>query len=120
MTCHDIGYGPFNENQRAVKGAFLVSLGIDLENIPIELFEPCHFLDNGNLRLSNEYEARVNIWEIVGTTHSLYSNDSWLDVYIKEHKGQEHILRGNVTKEKYFRMLKNIKKNRIHVLNLLD
>lgn len=106
VQCESRVYGPFNENERAVRGAFLCALGIDLENLPPELFEPCKKYAAKPGALSAEYEGRVHIKEIVGTRHSVYGGQTWLYAFMQEHKTMLHLLNGSVTRGKYFRMLK--------------
>lgn len=106
VDCPKRVYGPLDENEKAVRGFFLRSIGIDLENIPESLFENCVFLDTKNLDLTAEYEAKVHVQDIVGTKHTCYGGGSWLDAFLEEHRAVAHILQGHVTKGKYFRMLK--------------
>lgn len=106
IQCSNRHYGELDENEKNVRGAFLYSIGIDLENLPEELFEPCEMYSTKEKRFSSEREEKVCIWDIVGTTHSCYGGRTWMDAFIEEHKTLFHIIQGHVTRGKYFRMMK--------------
>ena len=108
ITCpeREGNYGAYDENEKTARGWFLHTIGIDLENIPEELFEPCELISIDGMRLSDPYETKVDIRDIVGTKHELYGGKTWIDAFVQEHKTLNHIKAGNVTRGKYFRMLK--------------
>lgn len=123
ITCPDRTYGPFNENEKAVRGFFLHSIGVDLENIPDELFEPCLLLNHKPKNVTAEYEAKIHISNIVGTTHSCYGGKTWVDALLQQHKALHHITQGHVTKNKYFHMLKQHVSNphsSVHLIKTKD
>ncbi|MCH5170778.1 MAG: hypothetical protein J1F24_05770 [Oscillospiraceae bacterium] len=106
IQCPNRCYGELNENEKNVRGAFLYSIGIDLENLPEELFESCEMYSKEGKCFSCEREEKVYIWDIAGTTHSCYSGKTWMDAFLEEHKTLSHIIQGHVTRGKYFRMMK--------------
>lgn len=106
VLCSNRCYGELDENEKCVRGAFLHSIGIDLENLPEELFEPCEAYKSEDKIYSNEYEEKVFIWDIAGTAHSCYGGKTWMDAFLEEHKTLFHIVQGHVTRGKYFHMLK--------------
>ena len=99
-------YGPYDDNEMVVRGWFLNSIGINLDVLPDELFEPCELISSEDLKLSNPYEARVDIRDIAGTKHTVYGGRTWIYAFIQQHKTLYHIKAGNVTRGKYFKMLK--------------
>ena len=108
ITCpeREKAHGVYDENEKTARGWFLHTIGIDLENIPEELFEPCEWLDIDGMRLSKPYEARVDIRDVFGTKRNDYAGKTWIDAFCREHKVLLHIRAGHVTRGKYFNMLK--------------
>lgn len=106
LSPSDECYGPYTENQKVVRGFLLHSLGVDLEDIPDIFFEPCVFY-NGDGKVFSEYQRKkVHVKDIVGTSHSVYAGNSWIDAFMKSHKAYDHIMQSHVTKGKYFFLLK--------------
>jgi len=102
-------YVPFDENQRAIRGFWLTTQGIDLENLPAIFNEPFKYIKNveRNGTQTNEYEERkVYLNDIVGTSYDIYGDIDIIECYIKIKRACYYIKDGRVTKNKYFRMLK--------------
>lgn len=111
MKWSDLSYGdefylPYTENQRAVRGYFLHTLGVDLENIPQEFFEPCLLYDNKNKRFSEYQSQKIFIGDILGSSYSDYAGDTWIMAFLKIKRAAAYITAGRVTPNKYFWMLK--------------
>lgn len=106
IDCPGRVYGQLDENEKAARGYFLNSIGIDLEDIPEELFEPCVLYSSVGKQYSKEYEAKVHIRDIVGTKHTVYGGKNWICAFLEEHKVKDHIMCGHTTRGKYFRQLK--------------
>lgn len=99
-------YIPYSENQQVVRGYFLRTLGIDLENIPEDLFKPC-LLYNPNGKKFSEYKSqKVFVWEVLGSSYADYAGDSWLMAFLKIKRAPAYTQNGDVTPNKYFWMLK--------------
>jgi len=99
-------YNPFDENQRAIRGFWLTTQGIDLENLPIifnEQFKfyekPCH--DNYYLE-----DRKVYLNDIVGTSYKDYGNMKIIESYMKIKRADIYIAEGVVTKKNYDNMLR--------------
>ena len=99
-------YIPYTENQRAVRGFLLRTLGIDLENIPRDFFEPCLFYDKENKHFGEYRNKKVHVRDIIGTSYADYAGDTWIIAFLKIKRAHDYIVNGNVTRGKYFRMLK--------------
>lgn len=113
VTCPDRNYGEYNDKEMIVRGWFLDSIGVDLDCIPDELFEPCELLNIDGISLSKPYEDKVDIRDVAGTKHEIYGGKTWIDAFCREHKVAHHVTVGHVTRGKYFYMLKkHIKEQR--------
>ena len=89
-------YIPYSENQRVVRGYFLRTLGIDLENIPEDLFKPC-LLYNPNGKKFSEYKSqKVFVWEVLGSSYADYAGDSWLMAFLKIKRAPAYIQNGEL------------------------
>lgn len=106
IDCGSWVHLPYDENQRAIKGYFLTTLGVDLENIPLQFFETCAFYNNNNKNFSEYTEQIVRIKDIVGSSYEMYSNIPWLNTFQKLKRADYYIQKGCVTPRKYFRQLK--------------
>lgn len=97
-------YIPFDENQRAIRGFWLTTQGIDLENLPIifkEYFKYFERLD------SIDYEnKKVYLNDIIGTSYRDYGDTEIIKAYMKIKRAKNYITDGMVTKLKYSRMLR--------------
>ncbi len=99
-------YIPYDENQRAVRGYLLTTLGINLEKIPTILHEPFHYYEFNRPSKERLYAQKVLLSDIVGTTHQDYGGMTIIEAYMRLKRAYYHIKDGYVTRNKYFRMLK--------------
>lgn len=111
MKWSELSYGndfyiPYTENQRAVRGYFLHTLGIDLENIPEEYFEPCTLYNSEGHTFSQYSEQKVFVQNVLGSSYSGYAGDTWIMAFLKIKRAPKYIEMGEVTPSKYFWMLK--------------
>lgn len=106
LSCENRVYGQYTENEMIARGWFLYSLGIDLDSIPDELFDSCEHFSTDGVTLSNPYEDKIHIRDVVGTTRQDYSGGTWLDAFLQEHKVLSHLQAAHVSRGKYFHMLK--------------
>ena len=96
-----------DESRQAVLGCFLVSLGIDLEHLPFNFFEPYGYYPSSINDQSDYTIEKVFVRDIVGTSRQDYAEDDQvLFSFMKLKRIKEYILNGSVTRNKYFRMLK--------------
>lgn len=65
-------YIPYDENQKAIRGYLLTTLGINLEIIPTILHEPFHYYEFNRSCKDTLYPQRVSLSDIIGTTHQDY------------------------------------------------
>lgn len=95
---------PFDENQRAIRGFWLIKQGIDLENLPIIFNEQFRRFE----RLKcNEYEERkVYLKDIIGTSHPDYGDMEIIKSYMRIKRARNYIIDDLVTKTKYNKMLR--------------
>ena len=100
-----------DESRQAVLGAFLVSLGIDLERLPNNLFEPYGYFqtsqkDYNSINRSAPFE-KIYLQDIVGTSYEMYAEDNQvLYSFMKLKRITDRILCGKLTPNKYFHMMK--------------
>ena len=97
-------YIPYDENQRAVRGFLLTTLGVDLEHLPRILFQP--YLLFNRTEFSEEYAQKVYVSDIIGTSYSDYGGISIIESFIRIKRACHYIQDGCVTRGKYFHMLK--------------
>ena len=101
-------YIPFDENQRAIRGFWLTTLGIDLENLPDIFTQPFLYFEhhiNSNKPHSIE---KVYLTSIVGTSHKDYGGMEIIKSYTRIKRARHYITRGCATQGKYFHNLKKI------------
>ena len=97
-------YIPYDENQRAVRGFFLRSLKLDLNNIPFIFWEP--FTKFERVPYSYSSEQKIYVRDIIGTVHGDYGGLPLIQAYMRLKRGDKWILLGEVTRGKYFYNLK--------------
>lgn len=105
LTYNDF-YNPWNENEKAVRGYWLIKQGIDLENLPTIFNDKFIYFEK--LQCDNyEFEERkVYLNDIIGTSHRDYGNMEIIKAYMKIKRAKEYIMNDSVTKIKYNKMLK--------------
>ncbi len=103
---YDDFYIPYDEKQKAVRGYFLASLGVDLNHIPEEFFERCQYLELGELQFEEYHRQKIFVCDIVGSCSKDYAGDAWITAFLKIKRGSEYILRGIATSGKIFYILK--------------
>lgn len=98
-----------DESRQAVLGYFLVSLGIDLEKLPHNLFEPYSYFPP-SVKKTKEYTLKkVYVRDIVGTSRQEYAEDNQVLLsFMKLKRIKDYILNGQVTKNKYLWMMKHM------------
>ena len=99
-------YIPFDENQKAVRGALLVQLGVNLEHLDEKLFEPCEYYEKDGKRFSPQRIEKVFVADIAGTCYKDYACETWIHTFARIKRADKYILNGAVTRGKYFKMLK--------------
>lgn len=102
-------YAHSDESRQAVLGYFLVSLGIDLEKLPHNLFEPYSYFPP-SVKKTKEYTLKkVYVRDIVGTSRKEYAEDNQVLLsFMKLKRIKDYILNGQVTKNKYLWMMKHM------------
>ncbi len=100
-------YAHSDENRQAVLGCFLVSLDIDLERLPRNLFEPYEYYLASNKHTTDYSVEKVCVQDIVGTSRQEYAEDNQvLFSFMKLKRIKDYIMNGSVTRNKYLWMLK--------------
>lgn len=100
-------YIPFDENQRAIRGFLLTQLDVDLNCIPHIFNEPFQYIE-GTAFNNTQYEQRkVYLSDIIGTSYKDYGGSSIIQAYLRIKRASGYIKAGMVTRNKYFRMLKD-------------
>lgn len=100
-------YAHSDENRQAVLGCFLVSLGIDLEKLPRNLFEPYEYYPSAIKHTTDYSVEKVCVQDIVGTSRQEYAEDNQvLFSFMKLKRIKDYIMNGSVTRNKYLWMLK--------------
>ena len=101
-------YATSNESSQAVLGYCLVAMGIDLEKLPNNLFEPFDFYPSKELGVKNRTKLqKVNLNDIVGTSYKEYAEDNrLLYSFMRLKRITKYIQNNSVTRNKYFRNLK--------------
>ena len=102
-------YAHSDESRQAVLGYFLVSLGIDLEKLPHNLFVPYSYFPP-SVKKTKEYTLKkVYVRDIVGTSRQEYAEDNQVLLsFMKLKRIKDYILNGQVTKNKYLWMMKHM------------
>lgn len=99
-------YLTFDERQRVIRGFWLTTLNVDLENIPRILFEPFEYKKDDGPKEQQYYPEKVQLDAIVGTTYSSYGGIGVIDAFLRLSRAPDYISRFRVTRGKYFYMLK--------------
>ena len=99
-------YIPYDENQKAIRGYLLTTLGINLERIPAILHEPFFYYKNNRTYKDTHCAQKVSLSDIVGTTHQDYGDLKIIEAYMRLKRAPYHISEEHVTRNKYFHMLK--------------
>lgn len=97
-------YMPYDENQRVIRGFFLRTLNLDLNNIPYIFWEP--FTKFERIPYSHSTERKIYVRDIIGTVHEDYGGLPLIQAYMRLKRGDKWILQGEVTRGKYFCHLK--------------
>lgn len=97
-------YIMYDENQKVIRGNWLITMGIDLNEIPNILFDT--FNQYNTLRTSkSKYESRkVLVTDIIGTSHKDYGDITLINAFIRLKRLPIYI--NKVTPNRYFRNLK--------------
>lgn len=108
MNWHDSicpeSHVPFDENQRAILGYWLTTVGVDLENIPDIFSERYELFPKTNIHgFDQSYytERKVMIKNIIGTSHEHYGDTSLIDAYMRLGRASDYIKSGCVTLKAY-------------------
>lgn len=110
ILCKGI-HRPADENIRAILGYLLITLGIDLENIPRIMFEKHDQYKRvpKNLGQEERWELRrVYISDIVGTTYDGYGKKSVIESFLELKRAPLYIKQNRVTRGKYHYMMKRM------------
>ena len=99
-------YLTFDERQRVIRGFWLTTLNVDLENLPRILFEPFEFKKDNGSKAYKYSPERVQLDDIVGTTYNAYGGIGILDAFLCIPRAPYYISNFRVTRGKYFYMLK--------------
>ena len=102
---YDDFYIPYDENQRAIRGFLLTTLGVDLNNIPTILQERFEYIPEDRAE-KNLIEKKVILSDIIGSSYHDYSDMSIIESFMRIKRGDAYIQQGAVTRGKYFHMLK--------------
>ena len=97
---------PFDENQKAIRGFLLTSLGINLEEIPTIFHEPFRYYESIQKNNNTVQTQKVLLSDIEGTSHSDYGGMEIIESYMRIKRANFYITDGRVTRNKYFHMLK--------------
>jgi len=65
-------YIPYDENQKAIRGFLLTTLGINLEEIPFIFNEPFNYYENNEAHKHTINAHKVFLNEIIGTSYAVY------------------------------------------------
>lgn len=99
-------YQPLDENKKTIRGYWLIKQKIDLENIPVLFKQEFTLFPRIN---SNNFvidEKKIYLSDIAGTSHSDYGNMTIIKSYMNLKRADSYIEAGEVTKQKYARMLR--------------
>lgn len=98
-------YIPCDENQKAIRGYWLTTLGLDLEKIPTILREPYYYYGTGT-KNGKPTPQKIFLKDIVGTSHSDYGEMELIQAYMRIKRAGYYISNGYATRNKYFYALK--------------
>lgn len=99
-------YIPYDENQKAIRGFWLTTMGINLEEIPMIFHEPFYYYESNRTQKDSLKAQKVLLSEIVGTSYSDYGGMEIIESYMRIKRAPSYITDGRVTRNKYFYMLK--------------
>jgi len=99
-------YIPYDENQKAIRGFLLTTLGINLEEIPFIFNEPFNYYEGNEAHKDKLYVHKVFLNEIVGTSYADYGGMEIIQSYLRIKRADSYIKDGLITPNKYFYMLK--------------
>lgn len=99
-------YIPFDENQKAIRGFWLTTLGINLEEIPTILHERFLYYESTQKNKNTVQAQKILLSDIEGTSHSDYGGMEIIESYMRIKRANSYITDGRVTRNKYFHMLK--------------
>lgn len=105
LTYNDY-YIPFDENQRAIRGYWLTTQNINLENLPKIFNEPFKYFEKVKYDDYDLVEKKVYLNDIIGTSYIDYGNMEIIKSYMKIKRACSYITKGLVTKSKYDKMLR--------------
>lgn len=100
-------YNKSDYNRQVVLGYFLITLGINLEKLPLNLFESyIHYPTKRNFDKEMQLQ-KIYVKDIVGTSRQEYAEDNQvLFSFMKLKRITDYIKQGSVTPNKYFHHLK--------------
>ena len=98
-------YANSNENRQAIIGNFLISLGINLEKIPKNFFEPFSYYPSK--KASKKSLQKIYLQDVVGTCRKEYAEDNQVIFSFMKLKRITYYIQANaITRYKYSRDLK--------------
>lgn len=97
-----------DENKATICGYYLNSLGVDLEDIPNSIMEPCALYETEGKRFTKPRIQKVYLDAIVGTSYKEYAGDTWMDTLLRLHRADYYIKNDYALRGKYFTMFKRI------------
>lgn len=103
---YDDFYIPWDENQRVIRGFWLINQGIDLENLPIIFNDQFRYFENLKCNNYKLEERKVYLKDIIGTSHSDYGNMEIIQSYMRLKRARDYIINNSATKLKYNKMLR--------------
>ena len=99
-------YIPFDENQRAIRGFFLTTLHLNLEDLPYILNQPFEYRSRNDCTFTDYSPRKVYLKDIVGTFYKDYGGRTILQSFMRIKRGAAWITKGETTRNKYFVQLK--------------
>ncbi|NLJ30629.1 MAG: hypothetical protein GX424_03340 [Clostridiales bacterium] len=99
-------YIPYDENQKVIRGYWLSTLGINLEELPDCFQKPFYYYESSQEQKGTLKSQKVSLSEIVGTSHTDYGGMKIIESYMRLKRAPSYIKDGRVTRSKYFYQLK--------------
>lgn len=99
-------YIPYDENQKAIRGYLLTTLGINLEKIPTIIHEPFYYYKDYRTHKDSLNAQKVSLSDIIGTSHQDYGGMKMIESYMRLKRAPFYISEGYVTRNKYVHTLK--------------
>lgn len=90
MRWSDLTHNTLDENQRAIRGFWLITQGINLENLPTIFNEPFKLFEKA--QSFNIKERKVYLNDIVGTSYKDYGNMEIIKSYMKIKRADTYII----------------------------